>query len=60
MTELEARRIAKENSVIFAWVVWKDYSENDAIKASEYNDWLEIATAADDEIAIYEAGRQVA
>lgn len=60
MTERAARTIAAANSTGEAWVVWKDYSDNEQIKASRYEDWLNVATAADEKIAIYEDGEQTA
>ncbi len=60
MTENTARTIARTNSTGETWVVWKDWSDNERIKASRYEDWLTVATAADDKIAIYEDGEQTA
>jgi hypothetical protein len=56
----EACRIAATNSSGEEWVVWEDYSENSQIRTSRYEDWLRIATVADDKIAIYENGEQIA
>ena len=60
MNETTARTIARTNSTGEMWVVWKDESDNQRIKASRYDDWLEIATAADEKIALYEDGEPIA
>ena len=60
MNEKTARTIAAANSAGETWIVWKDWSDNERIKASRYEDWLKVATAADDTIAIYEDGKQTA
>ena len=38
MNEKTARTIAAANSTGETWVVWKDWSDNERIKASRYED----------------------
>lgn len=60
MNENQAREAAKresENSLLI-WIAWEDYSIQ-RIRVSEYSEYLQEATLADREIAIYEDGDEL-